>query len=175
LGLFVCHGFVTALGGEIGVDSTLGVGTTVRVALPAASPRRSHSIAPRDGEQKRARILVIDDEPMVLEMIRSVLAETHEVTAVPGAREALERLLSGEPFDLVLCDVTMPGMSGVQFLTALEDARPDLAARLVFMTGGAVTAQTETFLENLTDGYLQKPFRARELLALVGRRLAAAT
>jgi PAS domain S-box-containing protein len=169
LGLFVCHGITTALGGEISVDSVVGHGTTVRVRLPVASnePTLAPHVSPLGGTHLRARILVIDDEPKLLETVRTVLKEEHDVTTLSTAREALDRLLAGDRYDLILCDLMMPVMSGVDLFARLATERPDLTRKLVFMTGGAVTAAAAALLENKATRCLEKPFRTGELLAFV--------
>jgi PAS domain S-box-containing protein len=177
LGLFVCHGIVTSLGGGVAVESAVGLGTTVRVVLPVASrkPLASAAVVPGVPEATRVRLLVVDDEPRLLETLRVVLADVHDVTAIPSARDALARLLAGERFDLVLCDLTMPEMSGAELLTKLEASCPEMARRVVFMTGGAVTDDDAAFLESLTKDHLQKPFRPPDLVAFIRRQLDAAT
>jgi PAS domain S-box-containing protein len=169
LGLFVCHGITMALGGEITVDSVVGHGTTVRVRLPEASgPETAPPTASTLPDSRpRARILVIDDEPRLLETVAYLLKDEHDVTMLPTAREALDRLLAGDRYDLILCDLMMPGMSGVDLFTRLSAERPDLARKLVFMTGGAVTAAAAALLEDRTIRCLDKPFRPGELLAFV--------
>jgi PAS domain S-box-containing protein len=169
LGLFVCHGITTALGGEISVDSVVGRGTAVRVRFPVASgpPTGPPSATTVPPTHPRARVLVIDDEPRLLETVRFVLKDEHDVTTLPTAREALDRLLAGDRYDLILCDLMMPGMSGMDLFARLTAERPELTRKVVFMTGGAVTAAAAALLEDKATRCLDKPFRPAELLAFV--------
>ena len=127
LGLSICHGTVTALSGEITVRSTPGAGSVFRVVIPAAT-RGRRSPAGRVGagkspDAKRARILLVDDEPMILESLRRALAR-YVVQTLTRAREALERIVAGERFDVILCDLLMPGMSGMELGEELSRAAP---------------------------------------------------
>lgn len=175
LGLFVCHGIVTALGGRICVDSDIGRGTTVRVELPvASSPGGIDPKARRLDAEPRGRILVIDDEPLVLDAVRRTLQEEHDVTALANGHEALMHLLAGECYELILCDLMMPGVTGADLLARLSVERPDMAARLAFMTGGPVTRAARVALAQAPSGRIEKPFEPAELLGFVRERLSGA-
>jgi CheY-like chemotaxis protein len=177
LGLSICHGIIVSLGGEIRVASELGKGTTFRVLLPpapaaaiaavSASPKRT------DTEPLRGKILVIDDEEMLLRAIqRSLEDEQHAVVAMSQAREALTLIESGERFDIILSDLMMPNMPGLEFYEMLLTRNPDLARRVVFMTGGAVTAKVDDFLKSVPNIHMEKPFKIASLREVVQRRLA---
>jgi PAS domain S-box-containing protein len=172
LGLFVCHGIVEALGGEITVDSALGRGTSVAVRLPAAAPADEMPAAPAPAAAARARILVVDDEPMVGELVRAVLGGESEVHATASPTEALDRLRGPAAYDLVLCDLMMPEMSGAELCRRIEAEHPNAARRIVFMTGGAVSESLEAYLEESTRPCLDKPFTPDELKTFVRRQLA---
>jgi nitrogen-specific signal transduction histidine kinase/ActR/RegA family two-component response regulator len=179
LGLAICHGIVEALGGRIELASSLGKGTTVRVTLPpaprteVAAPREpSHAAAP----DRRRRILIVDDEPHVLAALRRLLSREHDVETEAEGTNAVRRIAAGESFDVVLCDVMMPRMGGVELLEAVRRVRPELAQRVVFMTGGAFTDEVRAFLRASTNPFLDKPIDPERLRALVrdvaARRLA---
>ncbi len=175
LGLFVCHGIITAFGGTITIDSEVGYGTKVRVVLPLAEARREPAVPPLPREQttRRGRVLVIDDEPLVLSAVSRVLADDHDVTALASGRAALERLRRGEHFDVVLCDLMMPGMRGDELFALLGTSQPDVAERMIFMTGGAVTELAAEFVASTSNVMVEKPFEAAELAALVKSRVDA--
>jgi CheY-like chemotaxis protein len=100
---------------------------------------------------------VVDDEPLIGNAVRRILSE-HDVLAMTDPREALRRLAGSERFDLVLCDLMMPGMTGMELHDALARTHPEIAARLVFITGGAFTDQAREFLEDPDRRTLPKPF-----------------
>ena len=171
LGLSICHRIVSAVGGEITVESEVGKGTTFRVHLPASSeplpeaPVVSHIPA----SAKRARVLVVDDEDMVRAAIRRALSRHHEVSATSSAIEALELLNAGERFDLILCDLMMPHMTGMDLHAELARTLPDQACRMVFLTGGAFTEVARQFLEQTENRWLEKPFDLDALRTLADR------
>ncbi|MEZ4221714.1 MAG: PAS domain S-box protein [Polyangiaceae bacterium] len=171
LGLAVCHSIVTHAGGSLTVESELDRGTTFRLLLPVADAAVKSLPARTTGEPrvaKRSRILVIDDEPLIGRALKRNLRGDHEVTVARDAREALRLLLQGLSFDLILCDVMMPGMSGVDFHLALSQYRPELVERVVFITGGAFTPRAEQFLESVPNRRLTKPIAEETLRQLIG-------
>jgi PAS domain S-box-containing protein len=176
LGLAISHRIVTTLGGQIEVESAVGRGSTFKVSLPAAAPAPEEDAedpVPATGVRV-ARVLVVDDEPMFCHaMIRMIGAE-HDVVAVGDAREALRRIEGGERFDLVVTDVVMPGMSGVEFHAAVSRIAPELAAGMLFVTGGAFTRGGAEFLEGMVGRVLEKPVVAEELRAAVAGALGVA-
>jgi PAS domain S-box-containing protein len=173
LGLTVCHGIVAALDGRIEVESTPGRGATFRVVLPAdAGKEPARADEERERAAPAARILVVDDEPLIGKTVRRVLSG-HDVVALTDAHEALERIRRGERFDLVLCDLMMPEMTGMDLHSALAREAPDLARRMIFITGGAFTDGAREFLERTGIPHLAKPFAPAGLRDVVGAALAA--
>jgi signal transduction histidine kinase/DNA-binding response OmpR family regulator len=169
LGLSICYSIVHAAGGEITVDSTPGQGSTFRVILRATTGEVTGEASTRhvDSAQRRGKVLVIDDEPMVVATLRRVLSKQHEVTATVSAKEALARLKDGQRFDAVLCDLMMPDMTGMALHAELTAIMPEQAERMIFITGGAFTPRGREFLENVPNPRIEKPFDTRDLLALV--------
>jgi nitrogen-specific signal transduction histidine kinase/CheY-like chemotaxis protein len=172
LGLSVCHGIVAGLGGRLEVESEVGRGSTFRVILPAASsPPPARTPAPvRPAPGPRARVLVIDDDALVGQSIQRTLHGL-DVEVMINARAAQQRLAGGERFDLVLCDLMMPNVNGVELYEALEIAAPDQARRVVFITAGAFTERAQVFLERTRRPVLTKPFEAEALRSEVHRLL----
>lgn len=169
LGLSICHGIVAESGGEITVESDLGVGTTFRVALPPAS-RRSAQPTPANSAARaarRARVLVIDDDEHTGRSVVRVLSDQHDVVTETDAAVALARIARGETFDVIFCDLMMPNLGGIDVHEQLLATRPELARRLVFLTGGAFSQRTEEFLETVANPVVAKPFTVDGLRALV--------
>lgn len=174
LGLSICQSIVSAMGGEIQVESAPGRGTTFRVILPASGPDEAGAPGPGTAPpapRVRGRILVVDDEPLVGTVIQRTLQGEHEVTVASSARAALARVAAGERFDLVLSDLLMPEMTGMELYRALRERAPELAGRVVFLTGGAFTPAARAFLEQEPVECVEKPFELETIRGLLARRL----
>jgi nitrogen-specific signal transduction histidine kinase len=164
LGLAICHRIVTMHNGSIAVESEVGHGTVFRTTLPAA--RGEAAPAPAKEAMpvtRRARILVVDDEEGLCSAIKRILEAEHDVVTLSSANEALALLTGGAGFDLILCDLMMPEMTGMDLYAELVHAQPDLAARMIFMTGGAFTENASRFLELHPGRTLDKPFKPATL------------
>jgi PAS domain S-box-containing protein len=177
LGLSICHGIVTSLGGHIGAYSEPGEGTTFRVVLPTTDTMvgeepRTASEAPSSRSTKSARVLVVDDEPPIANTLRELLAPEHEVIAATTAREAFEAIERSD-FDVVFCDLIMPGAGGIDLYERLRSLRPGLERRIVFMTGGAFTERTAEFLASVDNRRVEKPF-SLGLVEQIVREMAGA-
>ena len=173
LGLSICLTIVRALGGEINLESELGKGATFRVYLPAHSTAVVPTVRPRipgDPRAPRGRVLIVDDEPSVATSLRRALGREHEVFVAGSAGAALE-LLAANTFDVILCDVYMPGVSGLDLHDKVLTDDASLAARFVFMSGG-IDDSARTRLEAKSCDVIDKPFAMSDLRALLTRRLA---
>jgi two-component system, NtrC family, sensor kinase len=122
---------------------------------------------------RRTRVLVVDDEPLVASAARRLLARTHEVVVAHNGHSALAVLEQGA-FDAVLCDVMMPQMTGLELHAVLCATRPDVAGRMIFLTGGVFDGRAERFLQDHARWCMGKPFDPGALLALVAERIASA-
>lgn len=169
IGLAVCKSLVEAAGGIIEVESALGEGTTFRLLLPVATAEanRSRATHARGAPARRTRVLVLDDEPLVGRALARLIGDEHDVTSATSAREVLARVDAGERFDVLLCDVLMPEMSGMEFFVELNARVPELAARVVFVTGGLALPDVRAFLEPLSNRVLEKPVDSKRLRAIL--------
>ena len=156
--------------------SEMGKGTTFRVSLPIAG-RRSSQIPPAPqpthSTVRRGNILVIDDEQLILSAVQRILSNDHDIVGTLVAREALALCSSGQHFDLILCDLMMPEMTGMDLYIELTRLAPDQAANMVFLSGGAFTPKARDFLAVTPVEHIEKPFEARNLRAFVQRHLRA--
>jgi signal transduction histidine kinase/CheY-like chemotaxis protein len=166
LGLSISHRIVQQLGGSIEVESREGLGSTFLVELPiAASPGDEPAVAESTHRKERARVLIVDDEPGLAEAFGMSLPR-HDTSIATSGVEALAALDAGV-FDVIVCDMSMPEMDGPQLHEALQQSDPDMAARMVFVTGGAFTTEAHEFLRDRADVTLYKPASAKALAELV--------
>jgi signal transduction histidine kinase len=175
LGLSICQSVADEHGGKLEVQSELGKGSLFRVWLPCAagsapatlpSPGAALSAVPKSS---RLRVLVVEDEQLVANAVKRMLARDHEVTLVDRGSEALNLLATGHQFDAIVCDLMMPNMTGMQLYAEVERLHPGVLDRFLFMTGGAFSADADGFLQRLSSGPLVKPFQPRELLEAIDR------
>ncbi len=177
LGLSICHGIVAVHGGSIAVDSSVGAGSTFRIVLPAAADsgaapapdtaaKATESTAPLDS----TRVLVVDDEQALGAMIVRLLERHCHVDVAIRGPEALERLARATtPYDVILCDLMMPDMTGMDLYAEVARIYPGLEERFVIMTGGAFSPRAIEFLARVPNRRLEKPFDGAALLAAVAR------
>jgi CheY-like chemotaxis protein/two-component sensor histidine kinase len=174
LGLFLCRGIIENMDGRIEVESALGAGTTVRITLPALPAEAAPTEEPFSREPmppRRANVLIVDDEQALLTALKRALKREHEVEGFVSAAEALERFRAGQRFDVILCDLMMPEMSGMDLYEQLRNEVPEQAQRMVFLTGGAFTSRARDFLRDVENPRLEKPVEIEALRALVRDRL----
>jgi PAS domain S-box-containing protein len=174
LGLSICHGIVRDLGGEIRMTATSSKGTTFRVSLPvvdraaieSARPAATSTSAPARAPNRR-RICIVDDEARYAESLRLLLGHDHDVTLASNADRALELLSSGASFDVILCDLMMPGKTGMDFYDDLSKDAADVRKRIVFITGGATNDKAREFLARPDIRYVEKPVELEHLHVLI--------
>lgn len=169
LGLSICHGLVESMGGSLTVRSELNKGTIFRVTLRSsqekapASVRKGSSLRP----DIRARVLIVDDEPLILRSVARLLRDQHDVETAQNGKEGLRMIREDGPFDLVVCDLMMPEMTGMELHQAVEADDPEVANRFVFLTGGAYTEQARHFLAGVDNPKLDKPVQPNLLRSVV--------
>jgi PAS domain S-box-containing protein len=172
LGLSICHAIVTQHGGRIEVAHAGSGGTRVTVVLRAKERGEAVSAASSTVVQGSGRkcVLVVDDEPAIRNLLATLLEPDHEVTIAAGGLEAEALLVSVErSFDVVLCDVTMPDLSGVALFERVCKVRPELRRSFAFMTGGLFDDEVFEQVGGADTPRLEKPFKTHEVAALVQR------
>jgi two-component system NtrC family sensor kinase len=169
LGLSISYGIIKAHGGHIHVQSDVGAGTTFTVELPviAGDPVS----AEEKSEEKHSglsvlNVLVVDDEETIDQLIAEMLrAEGCSVDFATTGEQALEKMKE-QMYDLVICDIRMPGMDGREVYSRVERDIPQLAQRFLFLTGD-ISEQTRAFLQETDKPYLFKPFTREAFLEAV--------
>jgi CheY-like chemotaxis protein len=170
LGLWICQGILATLGGQIAVESEEGRGSVFRVTLPAATndrPERGPDAAPLELEGQGGRLLIIDDEPMILGALRRALSADYHVTSVSDGRRALALVCAGERYDAILCDLMMPELTGMDLFGEVRRLVPDQAERMIFVTGGAFTPRAREFLDRVPNARVEKPIDFQTLRILI--------
>jgi signal transduction histidine kinase len=168
LGLSVCYGIIADHGGRIWAESQPGHGATFLIELPvrAAVPDVHVPAAARPSRPaalpRGRRILLIEDDGSVVYLVRSALAQANMLVVAAEGQQALD-MLPSQPFDLVLCDLRMPGMGGREFYQQLQLVAPQLVEKLLFISGDSTSATTRDFLWQSGRPLLTKPFTPNDL------------
>lgn len=177
LGLFVTRGLVLAAGGDVTLSNAEEGGAMVTIRLPAAPANMTSASAPAKRvirmdrntpvprTSARIRVLLVDDEAAIREvMVRGLSRMNFDVVAVADGHEALDHL-DGNTFDIVVSDLMMPNLSGMDLAERLASRDPQLRRRFVAMSGGAITPEADAFLRRGDVVALEKPV---ELARLAG-------
>src|SRR5262249_9187127 len=153
LGLSICQRIVADLGGDIDFTSEVGRGTEFRVVLRASGDELEDEDAlapasePPPPPPVRRRILIIDDEELITSALHSLLSDEHDIALANDPASAREALRRAHLYDIILCDLMMPGATGMQLHAELRDASPSLLGRMIFMTGGVFSDEARAFLK----------------------------
>lgn len=178
LGLAICRSIVTGFGGEIRVMSAEGYGSQFIVRLPVRKSEREADqlkcVTERPPQPViRGRILVVDDEPGVRTAIRRML-RNHEIVEVSSGEDAQSLLETDQAFDLILCDLMMPRMSGMDLHKWLIARDQPLSNRMLFITGGVFTPKAREYLTTISLPTIEKPFDVENVRKLIDDQVLAA-
>ncbi len=178
LGLSLSHGIIAEHKGAIYAESKAGKGATFIIELPivaeAEEKMETVEVVEEAGKAIGDRILVVDDEPTILAFLKEVLGgEGYDVATAGSGKEALDRIGS-EEYSLILCDIKLPGMSGVELYEQIEKTASSLQKRVMFITGDVLAADTREFLKRTKAPYVTKPFDIAKLKEEVNRVIVSA-
>jgi signal transduction histidine kinase len=169
LGLAAVHGFVHGLGGVLRVETAVGQGSTFHLLLPRVPDRPGAEAPQARGPTTGARVLVIDDEASVANVVRRGLERAGYAVEVAHSGDEGLRSVAETPFDLVLLDLNMPGMTGAEVLRQLRGRDPHVP---VVVCSGFGTAEVAEGVRDLgVAGFLHKPFRLGELSRVVSEHV----
>ncbi len=175
LGLSLCYGIIAEHKGKIYAESKPGKGVTFIVELPVVEEFTSPEQAKMQFEPEKAikgRILVVDDEQTVRDVVKRVLTkEGHKIETADDADEALKKI-ERKKYNLILVDIKMPGMNGVELFKRIRKIDKSLAVKVVFITGDIMSADTEKFLSETKVSHISKPFNAGQLKLEINRALS---
>jgi PAS domain S-box-containing protein len=176
LGLAICKNILAEFGGDIGVTSEVGKGSRFVVRLPV--PRAKAAAPPEEAHPEtsglpkvRGRLLIVDDEGAIRTMLQRMLGGDHEVVAAASGEEGRAILEADGSFDVILCDLMMPDMSGMELHEWLVARDPAMADRMVFLTGGAFTPGASEYLARVGNPRIEKPVDKTGLLSVVMERV----
>lgn len=166
LGLSISREIVRSHGGEITVESARGKGTTFRLSFPAATPAEQPAV------RRRLRILFIDDDDALLTAYERSFGEKHDVVLACDGETALRILAKDPHFDLVACDMRMPGLDGMEVFERARQAHAELERRFVFISGSLAQEDVQAFLRTVQNQALEKPYHLKSFKELVERQSA---
>jgi PAS domain S-box-containing protein len=182
LGLSVSHGIITEHGGRIYAESESGKGATFIIELPVAVEGQQSAVekekkaakakSHRPRQKATGNILIVEDEPSIRSILTRPLSNTgHQAQAVSNGKTAL-RKLAENVYDLLIVDLKMSGLSGRELYEIMKKSHPNMAKRVVFITGDTVTPETHNFLVSTGRQYLSKPFNPREITDIIEKASA---
>ncbi len=186
LGLSISHRVARELGGQLSVRTAEGIGTTFTLRLPVTFVPPKHENGPTASKREAdrpeefdligRRVLIVDDESLARDIMQQFLASVGaEVTTLVDGQSALTHLLEERAdYDLISLDIKMPGLDGIDLYKRLMNTRPELAQRVIFVTGDIVSQITADFLEISGRPALSKPFNREELLTIVQKVILSA-
>jgi PAS domain S-box-containing protein len=176
LGLSICRAAMQAIGGDVTLETSERGGALFRGTIPAqaivtdATPEFEEEISRR---RLRGRVLLVEDEVELLRALTRQLRRVAHVEGCSSAREALARIESEPPYDVVVSDLMMPEMTGMELYERVAAEHPDVAERFVFVTGGAFTAEANAFCKEVGRPVLYKPVEIDDLVVLIDKHVSA--
>jgi two-component system NtrC family sensor kinase len=180
LGLSLSYGIIKEHGGNIYAVSRPGEGATFFIELPIISrlpedvaifPQLLPQALQFDNLVRNKRILIVDDEKYILDFFIEIFKMFPMQVATAGDGRAAMEMLANNEYDLIITDFKMPQMSGRELYQWIQEKRPQLARRIIFITGDTVSAETRSFFESNSNLYLAKPFKIEEVKEVIQQTL----
>jgi two-component system NtrC family sensor kinase len=175
LGLSICRAIAREHRGTLELDSAYTDGARFTMRFPRSTTKPARCPGGNGDEQvprERARVLVVDDESAIRRSMGYIL-RGHQIVEADSVAAAIEEIEHDGAFDLILCDVMMPGRLGTVLHNWLEEQCPRLLTRLVYMTGGVHDPSAKNYLESHNLKVIEKPFDTRMLRTLLEQMLDA--
>lgn len=172
LGLSLCKRVAEEHGGRVESHRLSDQGTRFELIIPIDTglqpiERKRESRPISEAPATRSRILIVDDDAMVLSALRRRLRRRCETVTVLGGVEALARLAEDTDFDAIICDLMMPDVDGKSLYDTIQRKHPKLVDRVVFMSGGAFTPRLRKFAASVSNPVLQKPVTREHLESML--------
>lgn len=176
MGLAITRQLIERMEGKISIESEIGRGTTISITMPRWTGGHDSIVEELETRRitvlptaEKSRILILDDEQSLLNSFRRILSQNYEVVGYRRGALALEWLNETGSPDVILCDLIMPEMSGIEFYRSVCEQHADLAERFIFITGGTVTLEAQRFVENCGHPVIKKPFNMLEIVTKVDK------
>jgi two-component system NtrC family sensor kinase len=180
LGLSICYGIISDHKGEISLENTRnGAKATMKIpcVMNVETEQKPQSVSDNvpaavslDDQKKNVVIMVVEDEEDLLDLMIDTLSPYYTVIAFENGRRACDHL-DEYPWELIISDLRMPVMNGMEFYAEAVVKNPDLKKRFMFITGDTYDSQVKEFLEDTGVLYLRKPFRIKDLREMVHSQL----
>jgi two-component system NtrC family sensor kinase len=173
IGLSVCHSVVTSHGGTIELEDAPGGGTAFVIRLPLGGATETAAIPAKEEASPAggARVLIVDDEPEVAQTLADILGSGHyRIDVVESGQAALERLQNSD-YAVILSDIRMPNMDGMELYRRPKALKPALAERVILVTGDSLSPAVQAFLDESGRPRIEKPFSPADIRRLVAAAL----
>ena len=179
LGLSLCQNIIKSFDGKIEVESTLNVGSIFRVILNKAEVQKTQTVNKDTTSSNvittkstyRGKVFLVDDDLDLTETIDILLNADHDVVIANSGKKALEILEKNSDFDVVLMDMSLGDTTGIHIYETMQKIKPDLTSKFIFMTGGATNIKAQTFLKQIQNLVVEKPFEIDVLREKVSKSI----
>lgn len=172
LGLSIVYNLLQNHKGTIQISSHEQKGTTVTITLPVEKDQSKTFISDIGETSKGSRILIIDDDEYLRDVMKDILEEFYEVDIAESGDQAITKITSSNEYNVILTDIRMPGIDGPTLYSWVKNHYPGLEKRMIFTTGDTYDPETNKFLDSIGNIYISKPFYVDDLRKVVKKMLA---